>query len=87
MSGGYFDYDQHRLQDMIDKIQHVINENDTTEWYQYSPRTIDEFRNAIDVMKIAYVYAQRIDWLVSADDSEYTFQRLLDKELTEIYDE
>lgn len=83
MSGGYFEYDQHRLQDMIDKIQHVINENDTTEWYRYSPKTIDEFRNAMDVMEIAYVYAQRIDWLVSADDSEDSFHKRLAEELTE----
>lgn len=81
MSGGYFEYDQHRLQDMIDKIQHIINENDTTEWYHYSEETIDEFKNAIDVMKIAYVYAQRIDWLVSADDSEKAFHARLAEEL------
>ena len=47
MSGGYFDYDQHRLQDMIDKIQYVIDENDTTDWYRYSPKTIAEFDKEI----------------------------------------
>lgn len=87
MSGGYFDYDQHRLQDMIDKIQCVIDENDTTEWYNYSQDTIDEFKNAIDVLKIAYVYTQRIDWLVSSDDSEDTFHKRLAKELIEVCDE
>jgi hypothetical protein len=87
MSGGYFDYDQHRLQDMIDKIQHVINENDTTEWYNYSQDTINEFKNAIDILKIAYVYTQRIDWLVSADDSEDTFHKRLAEEMMEALNE
>lgn len=84
MSGGYFDYDQHRLQDMIDKIQYMIDENDTTDWYRYSPKTITEFEKAISLLKRAYIYTQRIDWLVSADDSEDTFHERLDKEISEI---
>ena len=35
-------------------------------------------------LKIAQVYAQRVDWLVSGDDGEDSFHSRLNKELSEI---
>ena len=35
-------------------------------------------------LKIAQVYVQRIDWLVSDDDGEDSFHSRLNKELSEI---
>ena len=47
----------------------------------YSAETKQEFRNAIDILELAYLYTQRIDYLLAADDGEETFHKRLKKEL------
>lgn len=87
MSGGHFDYKQYVLHDIADQIQNVIDNNDITgknEWGErigngYPPKVIEKFSDAILALKIAGVYAHRIDYLLSCDDGENTFlQRLAD---------
>ena len=51
-------------------------------WYKYSDEVIEEFKIAVEFLRIAYVYAQRIDWLVSGDDGEESFMERLKKDLT-----
>ena len=76
MSGGTFDYDQHKILNIIDKI----NESDPI-GRCYSEDTIQEFNKAIRVLNDAYTYAHRIDWLLSGDDSEESFHVLLKEDL------
>ena len=45
---------------------------------------IEEFKKAMVCLKMAYVYAQRIDWLVSGDDGEDSFHRRLKNELEKV---
>ena len=47
----------------------------------YTPETIAEFRKCIELLKKASVYAQRIDWLISCDDSEDSFHERLEEDL------
>jgi len=92
MSGGHFDYKQHHLLDMADSIGSAILNNDsveTDEWgsdigRHYTPETIVEFEKAVKALKLAYVYAQRIDWLLSCDDGEDSFHRRLQAQLKEL---
>lgn len=51
---------------------------------RYSDETIKEFKNAVKYLRIAHVYAQRVDWLLSGDDSEEYFHKRLKKELDEL---
>ena len=51
---------------------------------RYSDETIKEFKNAVKYLRIAAIYAQRVDWLLSGDDSEESFHRRLKKDLNEI---
>jgi hypothetical protein len=91
MSGGHFNYKQHTLLDMADDIGSQILTNDSTEkneWgnnigSHYSPETIAEFEKAVKALKLAYVYAQRIDWLLSGDDGEDSFHIRLQAQLGE----
>lgn len=83
MSGGHFDYIQFNLEDVIDKIETVIKTNGVVDWYNYSENTLAEFRVAIDVIKKASIYLQRIDWLVSGDDGEDTFHKRLKEDLSD----
>jgi len=92
MSGGHFNYKQHRLLDIADDIGSEILTNDSTEkdeWgnnigSHYSLETIEEFEKAVKALKLAYVYAQRIDWLLSGDDDEDSFHIRLQAQLKEL---
>jgi len=50
----------------------------------YSDATIEKFNEAVRYLRIAQIYAQRIDWLVSADDGEDSFLKRLKEDLREI---
>lgn len=92
MSGGHFNYKQIVLLDMADDIGSAIFNNDSTEkdmfgdniGNRYSPETIAEFEKAVKALKLAYVYAQRIDWLLSGDDGEDSFHKRLQAQLGEM---
>jgi hypothetical protein len=92
MSGGHFNYKQHTLLDMADDIGSQILNNDSkekNEWgdnigNNYSPETIEEFERAMVVLKMAYVYTQRIDWLLSGDDGEDSFHKRLQAQIGEL---
>lgn len=92
MSGGKFDYQQHRINDIAETIKHEIEINNVKpeyweyygkEWdgQVYSDKTIEEFEKGLEYLRKAYVYAQRIDWLLSGDDGEDDFHRRLKKDL------
>ena len=92
MSGGHFDYYQCYIKRIIESIEDVIEHNNEelpkeyqNEWnkyyYQFSDEVIDKLKEAITVLSTAYIYAQRVDWLLSGDDGEKEFLERLDKEL------
>jgi hypothetical protein len=92
MSGGHFDYKQWEIGNIADEVEQLILDNDSeqlNEWgdrkgYHYSPETIEEFKKGLVLLRQAYVYAQRIDWLVSADDGEDSFHRRLKNDLEKL---
>lgn len=86
MSGGYFDYKQYQIADMANKIENVIKNNaEKDEWgyaRNYCPETIEKFNEAVKALRQAAIYVQRIDWLLSGDDSEESFISRLADDLT-----
>lgn len=93
MSGGHFDYDQYRIGEMADKIARLIAGNDSDESYNdrceyqgrgYTAATLAELEAAVRCLRIAEIYAQRIDWLVSCDDGEESFHRRLADDLAKL---
>ena len=92
MSGGHLDdYGYFRLHQTIEAIEDLIFKNNserTNDWGEriepYSSVTIDRFREAVDLLKRAYIYAHRIDWLESGDDSEEDFHTRLTEELIKL---
>lgn len=81
MSGGYFNYDQNRIIDIADKVMEII---ESFESESLSEPTRKRFVEAVWYLNVAYTYSQRIDWLISGDDSEATFHHRLEDELNEL---
>lgn len=84
MSGGYFEYQQYHIQDIIEKLEEtkVKIENDE-EYHQYDKKKelLQEISNGIDYLSLAQIYTQRLDWLFSGDDGEDSFFERLEEEL------
>ena len=65
-----------------------------SEWYdiypedlyhhEYQPEVIERFKEAVKALRIAEIYAQRVDWLLSGDDGEDNFLKRLEQELKEV---
>ena len=77
MSGGAFEYEQYRIDDIADEIDSVIKKDD------YPDDVIIEFKKAVKLLRKSSIYAQRIDWLLSGDDGVESFHRRLKEELAE----
>jgi hypothetical protein len=93
MSGGYFDYNQYRLNDISDEIDRLVSKNNSTlenEWGEcegafVSDNTIEKFKEISMLLKKCSAMVQRIDWLICGDDSEESFEERWEKEVEEIY--
>ena len=95
MSGGRFNYDQYKIIEIAEYIESEVNNSgkkkdkkefsfEDDNYPEYKPETIDRFNEAIEYLKIAYVYAHRIDWFLSGDDGEDNFHLRLTKELEQV---
>lgn len=92
MSGGYFEYKQYDIGYVADEVEQLIrtNSDETLNAWgdpkgrHYSPETIQRFEEAVKALRLAAVYAQRIDWLVCGDDGEETFHERLKAELEKL---
>jgi len=92
MSGGHFNYEQYKISQISDDIDQLVRDNNNqernefggTKGNNFSAETIAEFKKGIEILKQAYIYAQRIDWLISADDGEDTFHERLKHDLDKL---
>jgi hypothetical protein len=92
MSGGHFEYKQYQIGSIADDIEQLIIDNDSDELDDYGYRkgchftkeTVEEFKQALSVLRKAHIYAQCIDWLVSGDDGEDSFHRRLKNDLEKL---
>lgn len=51
---------------------------------KYSEETIREMRKGVEILKKAYIYAERIDYLLSDDDGEKEFHERLKNGLNDL---
>ena len=72
MSGGHFDYQQYRLEEIATSIDMLIDINDIMA--HYPPDIVAKFDETRKILRLASAMVQRIDWLVSDDDGEDTFR-------------
>ena len=94
MSGGYFDYQQNRLEYIATSIDELIASNDNTKLNSYGqeiglhypPDIIAKFNETRKTLRLAAAMAQRVDWLVSGDDGEETFRERWAKNVDSPYE-
>lgn len=105
MSGGAFDYYQHRIGDIYEEIQEILDKQGKEipkedliyfdrEYIEKNPEDGLEpvyrediqkiFKDGIEHLKKAEVYAQRIDWYLCGDDGEDSLISRLKSDLEEI---
>ncbi len=104
MSGGTFDYNQHRIGYIVKDIEYYLDrqgklkddandicrhdfyaEYPESRFYEtYPPEVQEAMKAGIKALKIAEVYAQRIDYFLAGDDGEENFLRRLKDDLNEI---
>lgn len=96
MSGGYFDYKQHYIEDIADSIQSILDrqgkekpkddvwDEDDKVYYTYPEIIQEKMKEAVTQLRIAAVYAQRVDWFLSGDDGDDSFIERLHEELEEL---
>ena len=92
MSGGAFNYQQHHIRDIANQIEDLIYHNGSEErdvhggpmHPSYPPDVIARFQEAVEALERAYVYAQRVDWLVSGDDGIGSFKLRLAEDLAKL---
>ena len=92
MSGGYFEYNQWKVEELAEDIDRAIarstrlldnppDKNDYEHCYVYTPETLAKFTEARDTLRRAAKMAQRVDWLLSGDDGEDSFHKRWEEEV------
>lgn len=92
MSGGHFDYQEWRIEDIADEIEQRIVNSENPEnvgeeqrWcIVESSEALKEMKRGLKIIRQAYIYAHRIDYLFSGDDCEESFVRRTRKELANL---
>jgi hypothetical protein len=89
MSGGTFNYNQYRIEEIANEIGYYIGHqtgDDIDDSEKYSEEVILEMVKGYFIMRAAYIYAQRIDWLIACDDGEENFLKRLKNEKLKVFD-
>ncbi len=55
--------------------------------YKYPADVIEQFKNAVRALRIAEVYAHRVDYLLAGDDGEESFLTRLKEDLDKLNEE
>lgn len=94
MSGGFFEYNQYKIYQIAEDLEHVILNNgkkreNKEPWEddyhrEYSAEVIAKFKEGLEFLKKAHIYAHRIDWLLSDDDGEQSFLERLESDLSKL---
>jgi len=77
MSGGHFDYVQYRIEQAADEVEQDIREYGK----DFSSEIISKMGETEHCLRRASEMLQRVDWLISGDDGEDSFNKRWEKEV------
>lgn len=87
MSGGFFDYVQFQIDRVADQVESYIqrcefeDQEAGNRHLQYATETMARFRECEQTLRRASAMLQRMDCLLSGDDTEVMFHQRWDKEI------
>ena len=85
MSGGYFNYNQYILVDMINRLdereERIKDYGKGIDVLTIDKSTEDLIEDARIISQLAYIFLQRVDWLLSGDDGPETFKERIKEDL------
>ena len=85
MSGGAFDYQDRRLDDIADTLRTKIAKcRKGHEYYDFPERFLNEMISTYRKTKELRVLLQRMDWVLSGDDGVETYFQRLNEDLNEL---
>ncbi len=88
MSGGHFDYQEFRIDDIVEALEHLITGNGVPGdcgWCQdYDDETIRWFKQARAMLLVGRMIVHNIDYLVSGDTGEDTFNESMMEDSLEL---
>lgn len=85
MSGGAFDYIQHRMESVEDQLKELIGSYGAApeECDGLSEDTFEKFKEGLMFLMSARIYIHNIDLLLSGDNSEQSFNRALEYDISD----
>ena len=75
---GYFDYAQNVFAELIIELRGLTESGD------YNETTVSEFKKALRISRELQILIDRIDYLVSGEETEESFHQSLGDELEEL---
>lgn len=78
MSGGFFEYQEYRIEEIAEAIKECIRR---AEDYCLSEEVVAEMKTAVKNLEYSYVYVSAFDRLVSGDSSTESFFERLNNDL------
>ena len=95
MSGGHFEYKQCHIGEIRKEVERIIETNDNKmpdDWgdplgCNFQPEVIKRLHEAVETLSRAEIMVERIDYLMSGDDSEKTFIERWNEEVKELKNE
>lgn len=89
MSGGHFDYVQYKFQDVADQLDTCLDrcaDPDDAFYHNLSQETRDVIIALSRSVRVNSLILNRVDWLLSGDDSEQSFREYLIEDLAAVDD-
>lgn len=88
MSGGRFDYKQFDIDRLAVSIESILKGQEDKEFGNEvieinSKEVKEKLEEALIILRAAFIYTQRIDWLLSGDDNEKAFFKRLVQNFSE----
>lgn len=88
MSGGHFDYNQSYISYIAEAVTQIkrdiidnVAESNSLSMLDDKEKFLEVLTNAEKSLNLAYIYAQRLDYYLSGDDSEQTMYHRIEQDI------
>ena len=84
MSGGTFEYKQRELLNLVEELDTYFKIYEKEEPDEIPYEVYNKYNEAQKILRIAYIYLQRFDWLFAGDDDYESFLKRIDDDMKEL---